>query len=30
MADLVYLAAGLGFFGACMALIRLCDRLLRG
>mgnify|MGYP000888716504 CR=1 FL=1 len=30
MADLNYLAAGLVFFGACLALIRLCDRLLRG
>lgn len=30
MADIVFLAAGLGFFGACLALLRLCERLLRG
>ena len=30
MADIVYLVVGLGFFGACLALLRLCDHLLRG
>jgi hypothetical protein len=30
MADVVYLAVGLGFFGSCLAMLRLSERLLRG
>ncbi len=30
MADLIYLALGLGFFGTCLALLELCERLLGG
>lgn len=28
MADIFYVAIGLAFFGACLALLRLCERLL--
>ena len=30
MADIVYLAIGLGLFAACLVMLRLCEGLLRG
>ena len=30
MADVVYITVGLGFFGVCLAMCRLCESLLRG